>query len=430
MKYFLLLLFAFCLHTLPAQNQYFPPNNSEEWETKSPSELGWCPDKIDSLYDFLASQNSKAFLLLKDGKIVLEKYFGTFTKDSLWYWASAGKTLTGFTVGIAQEEGLLSLNDISAKYLGKGWTSCTTAQEDKITIRHQITMTSGLDDGFGDADCTLPSCLIYKADAGTRWAYHNAPYTLLDGVISKATGQTLNAYVRNKIQTPTGMSGLYFKSGYNNVFYSRPRSMARFGLLLLNKGNWNGTAVMKDTAYFNKMVNSSQDLNLSYGYLTWLNGKKSYRVPGLQFEFQGSFCPDAPNDMFAAMGKNGQFINVVPSQNLVFVRMGNAPDNSLVPFLLNNDIWKKINRLSCQTAIPDLSEEPFPVRIFPNPSNGEIVLENKENVEVECIITDALGKKIHSISNSEILHLNRGIYFFELKTKGKVKIERVVVQPF
>ena len=190
------LLFTFILITTTfatrAQNTYYPPiSQTAFWDTLSPQSQGWCNDSINSLYQYLAKENSKAFILLVDGKIVLEKYFGTFTKDSSWYWASAGKTLTAFLVGKAREEGKLSLNDKSSDYLGSGWSSLTQAQEDAITIRHQLTMTTGLDDGVSDNHCTLKSCLIYKADPGTRWAYHNAPYTLLDKVIETATGSTM-----------------------------------------------------------------------------------------------------------------------------------------------------------------------------------------------------------------------------------------------
>ena len=75
-----------------AQSLYFPPLTGNAWDTVSPSSLGWCVNNIDTLYNFLQQENTKGFLVLKDGKIVLEKYFGTFTQDSLWYWASAGKT--------------------------------------------------------------------------------------------------------------------------------------------------------------------------------------------------------------------------------------------------------------------------------------------------------------------------------------------------
>lgn len=90
---------------------YFPPKTGNTWQTTSPASLGICQERIDSLYNFLEVKNTKSFLLLKDGKIVLEKYFGTFVQDSIWYWASAGKSLSAFLVGQAQEEGLLDIQD-------------------------------------------------------------------------------------------------------------------------------------------------------------------------------------------------------------------------------------------------------------------------------------------------------------------------------
>ncbi|MBK9012904.1 MAG: beta-lactamase family protein [Saprospiraceae bacterium] len=161
-----------------AQSLYFPPLTGNAWETLSPDSLGWCDDNIQELYDLLETNNTKAFLLLKDGRIVLEKYFGTFTQDSAWYWASAGKSMTASLVGIAQQDGLLDINDPSSDYLDTGWTACPPDKEALITIRHQLTMTSGLDDGVPDHYCTLDTCLQYLADAGTRWAYHNGPLHL------------------------------------------------------------------------------------------------------------------------------------------------------------------------------------------------------------------------------------------------------------
>jgi hypothetical protein len=64
--------------------------------------------------------------------------------------------------------------------------------------------------------------------------------------------------------------------------------MARFGLLMLNKGNWNGNVILSDTNYYNQMVNSSQTLNPSYGYLWWLNGKASYMLPACSLAFRAT----------------------------------------------------------------------------------------------------------------------------------------------
>ncbi len=372
---------------------YFPPKTGT-WDTLSPQRFGYCQDRIDSLYDFLGRTNSKSFILLINGKIVLEKYFGSFTKDSNWYWASAGKTLTGFCVGIAQAEGKLKLSDKSSKYLGTGWTSLTQTQEDSIKIWNQITMTTGLKDDAGDPDCTLPSCLQYKDIAGNRWAYHNAPYTLLDKIIESATGTTLNLYVYQKIANPIGMKGLYFKSGYNNVYGSDSRSMARFGLLLLNKGKWNGSSVLVDTNYFNQMTNSSQSINNSYGFLTWLNGKQSFMLPQTQLVFPGSISVDAPDDTYMALGKNGQVLNVVPSKNMVWMRMGNPPgDNGSIPPMYNNDIWKYINALNCnfnQIIFPEVANN----NMYPNPvSQGMKVVFNTQLMTLPQVY-NSLGQQI------------------------------------
>ena len=347
----LLLTFLSCKKDDPKpslQDLYFPPINGT-WETVTPASLGWDEPKLPDLKSLLETSNTRALIVLKNGKIVIEEYLGKqitgtndFTVTSNWYWASAGKTLTSALVGIAESQGQLSFDNKTSDYLGTDWSSLTTAQENKITIRHQLTMTSGLDDGVADRDCTDPSCLTYLTDPNTRWAYHNAPYTLLDKVIANATGKLINEYATDQILNKIGMNGQYLKSGYNNVFYSTPRSMARFGLLLLNKGSWDQTPIIPET-YFNLMITSSQNFNPSYGYLTWLNGKDFYVPPTTQLKVPTSITPNAPADMFAAMGKNGQLINIVPSKNIVLVRMGDDPGTSLVPFLFQDDLWKKLN---------------------------------------------------------------------------------------
>lgn len=125
----------------PTTNLYFPDINSTQWERTPPEQLNWQTSAIEDLYDFLEQNNTRAFVVLKDGKIVLENYWGTtiqntapFDQNSLWYWASAGKTLTSFLVGIAQVNQLLSIEDSSATYLGNGWTSLTQKQEELIKI--------------------------------------------------------------------------------------------------------------------------------------------------------------------------------------------------------------------------------------------------------------------------------------------------------
>ncbi len=409
-----------CCIGAKSQSLYFPPISGSAWDTLSPQTLNWCQPKIDSFYNFLDSNNTKAFILLKDGKIVLEKYFGTHTSSTPWQWASAGKTITSFMVGIAQQENYLSITDTTSTYLGQGWTSCTPVQENKITIKDQLTMTSGLNDGVPDPNCTLDTCLIYEADAGTRWSYHNAPYTLLDSVLATATGSTLNAYTTQKLKNPIGMTGAFLPFGFNSVYISNARSMARFGLLNLNRGNWNGNQILTDTSYYNQMVNTSQNLNLSYGYLWWLNGKSSFMAPGTQFVFNGNLSPSAPSDMFAAMGKDGQFLTIVPSQNLVWVRMGNSSDGLPVPFIFYDAIWQQINTLSCGPLAveEDVKIDGF-IQLFPNPGSDVLHIASDYpmsrieflNVYGSVAQSTICNEKVHSIA---VGNLAKGLYFVKV----------------
>ena len=245
-------------------------------------------------------------------------------------------------------------------------------------------MTSGLDDEVDDPYCTLDSCLIYLADAGTRWAYHNGPYTLLRNVLENATEQGINNYAYQKVINPIGMNGLFVYEGYNNLFLSTARSMARFGLLMLNNGQWNQSEILSDSIYFNDMISPSQDFNESYGYLWWLNGKPSFMLPQSQYVFDGGLITNAPNDMYSAMGKNGQYINVIPSQKIVWIRMGEMPQEELVPTNFNNDIWGYINELVCESSAVE-----------------EVNSKNKKLLR----ITDVLGKPSELISNSTLFFI-------------------------
>uniref|UniRef100_UPI00404B3586 serine hydrolase domain-containing protein n=1 Tax=Flavobacterium sp. TaxID=239 RepID=UPI00404B3586 len=334
----------------PTNDLYFPPISGSTWETTSPESAGFNVAGIPDLEDFLSINGTRAFILLKDGKIVMEKYWGNniantapFDQDKQWYWASAGKTLTATLTGIAQEEGFLNINNKTSDYLGAGWTNAPLAKENLITVKNQLTMTSGLDFNNGNLDCTTPNSLTYLADAGTQWFYHNGPYTLLESVVENATNQNYNDYTTAKIKTKTGMDGQWIPSGNNNVYWSTARSAARFGLLILNKGVWDETTVLGDLDYYNAMINTSQNINLSYGYLWWLNGKSSVVFPGSTQVIPSSIAPNAPAETFCAMGKNGQFIGIIPSQGLVYVRMGEAPDNDLVPIIFHNQMWEKLN---------------------------------------------------------------------------------------
>lgn len=330
-----------------SETMYFPPNDgSDTWETKSITSLGWNQSQVQPLLDYLELKNTKSFIILVNGRIVMENYFNGHSATTPWYWASAGKTLTSTVTGIAQDENLININNKVSDYLGTGWTSAPLAKENLITCKNLLSMNSGLDDSLGDD--VSPANLQYVADAGNRWAYHNV-YVKLQDVIAQASGQTWPNYFNTKLRDRIGMTGgAWVNSGDGlSVYWSTARNMARFGLMSLNRGKWNGTTIVSES-FFNQASTTSQNINEAYGYLWWLNGKSTYHLPTTQFEFNGTLIPNAPSDMFAALGKNDQKIYVIPSKKMVVIRMGDVANPANPTFALSgfdNELWGKINAL-------------------------------------------------------------------------------------
>lgn len=322
---------------------YFPPLSGNEWETASVEELGWNENAVQPLLDLLSEKNTKAFILLKNGRIVMENYFQGTTISTNLPWNSAGKTLTAFTIGLAQQQTLLDINQATSTHLGNGWTSLTPEQENQITIKNQLTMTTGLDYTVPDIFCTQPSCLQFLNNPGDMWYYHNAPYTLLTNVLDAATPNGFTDYFNLKLRNPIGMQGSWIPFGFNKVYFSTARSMSRFGLLMLNRGKWGSESLLTDATYFTQMTTTSQNLNEAYGYLWWLNGKETIRVPGSELVFNAKLVPSAPNDLIAGLGLNDQKVYVVPSEGLVVIRMGDdAGEILLGPSSFDDLLWQKI----------------------------------------------------------------------------------------
>ncbi len=138
------------------------------------------------------------------------------------------------------------------------------------------------------------------------------------------------------------MTGNWQWSGDNHLYLSDARSAARFGLLMQNYGQWDGKELLK-WQNAEEAVSTSQELNKSYGYLWSLNGKGSYMLPQTQIIFPGNLLPNAPEDTYSAMGKNGQYISISPENGLVIVRFGDNPSQALVPLLFLDDIWAKMD---------------------------------------------------------------------------------------
>lgn len=429
--YSILILWVFAPFFSKAQAAYYPPVTGSTWDTIAPQSMGWCQARIDSLYNYLQVKNSKSFILLKDGKIVLEKYFGSYTRDSIFYWASASKSLASFIAGIAQEKGLININNKVSQYLGTGWTSSSLAKEDLIMVSHLLKMTSGLDDSPPlpcNNEDTAKTCLVYQVDAGNRWAYHTGAYKKVQDVVSAASGQNYNLVTNNWLELKTGMSGFWF----DQTYYSKARDMARFGLLNLRKGIWATDTLLKDSVYLKAMISTSQSFNEAYGYLWWLNGKSSFMNPGLQLVLNGPLIPNAPSDLYAALGKNDQKIYVAPSTGMVVVRQGNSAEG--VTFALSNfdnKLWDYINKLNCN-LVSLVEEEAFlkTTQIYPNPATYFVTIDSKDPINT-VNITSVSGQTFQRTckeGKADVSDLEKGLYFLTISSsKGTSLTKKLII---
>jgi CubicO group peptidase (beta-lactamase class C family) len=325
----------------PDANMYFPSTAGNQWESVSPESLGWNADAIQPLNDYLEATGTKSFMILVNGRIVMEKYFNGHTANTSWEWNSAGKTLVATTTGLAQQEGFVNINHKVSDYLATGWTNMPLEKENLITVKHLLTMTSGIDD---TKQFVVKSNLTYVADAGTRWAYGNVFQQLTD-VVTNGTQMEFETYFNTKLKNKIGMDGYWNFGTIFTIYHSTARSMARFGLLALNNGKWNEQQIVEKD-FFAESISTSQNINPSYGYLWWLNGKNKFMIPGEQTVFTGALVPEAPADMYAAMGASDQRLYIVPGKKMIIVRMGNASDPANPDFAVSgfdNALWKKIN---------------------------------------------------------------------------------------
>jgi CubicO group peptidase (beta-lactamase class C family) len=261
--------------------------------------------------------------------------------------ASAQKSLVAVLAGIAEGRGKLDVSAPVDRYLGSGWSNADRSAESAITVRHLMTMTSGLNDS-----------LNYLQPAGDTWRYNTGAYSRMIGVIEKATGTDIQTLTHDMLTAPTGMSDSRWlprpwsagNDAANSIgLATTGRDLARFGLLILADGKWDGKDLLQNRDYLRRMLRPSQDLNPSYGLLWWLNGKPRHQGAGATTSQQGPLIPAAPGDLVAALGALDRKCYVVPSLGLVVTRLGDQTGEAF-----DNEFWKLLMK-----AVP--SRKPMPL---------------------------------------------------------------------
>ena len=312
-----------------APKLYWPRAN--EWETRSPKDSGMDPAGLEDAANYAAEHNSSGLVVLRGGRIVSEKYWQDWTPETSQPIFSSSKSIAATLVGMAiDERKLKGVTQRVADFIPSWEGTPKTA----ITLRHIMTMTSGIEVGAGrvspDVDAFEETAAFpLEKKPGEYWAYNTPVYRMLIRILELASGEGINQYTTRKLAQPIGMRSSSWDCapaprGKTNCTWYRSslRDMARFGLLILRNGMWDDRQLIS-AAYIKESTSTSQKLNPAYGYLWWLNGKASFKLAGGR-EGQGMLWPDCPADAFGALGAQDKKIYVVPSLDLIVARHGGA----------------------------------------------------------------------------------------------------------
>ncbi len=330
-----------------AETANFP---GAEWETTDASAAGLDPEIIDQVAEVAVDSDSNCLLVVRDGKIVDERYWNGTDQDSVQEVFSASKSFTSTLVGIAADNDALEITDPASDYIEQ-WQDTPS---ETVTIENLLSNDSGREQTIQTDYIQMAAVAKDKtgysinlgqdAEPGTEWVYNNAAIQTLEEVMEASTGEDLADFAEARLFGPTGMSKssiIRDQAGNPLTFMgvqSTCRDMARYGVLALNQGNWDGTQIVSEDWMEQATGQPSQDLNAAYGWLWWLN-RPGPTVDPSQFDNEGNpipqegpRVPEAPEDMYWASGLGGQYIVVDPGSGVIVVRLGGSDPKPEIPF--------------------------------------------------------------------------------------------------
>ncbi len=304
-----------------------PQSLNDGWKISSPDKLGFNQQQFESLINNVSNKNSKlnSLVIARHDKLIVDKYFNGYSPDSIQKIWSITKVITGTTIGIAADKGLLSEKDSIYKYL-TDYIPVENSSIGKITIEHLITMTSGFEWIELGGPQSAGFQLAYSNDwiaftlnqphtniPGTTFNYSTGNTMLLAPIIKKATNLQADEFTKDNLFRPLGITDFEWdkqsefwiktQSGElpgakrpDNIDYKKPfadlsntgsglrmkpRDLCKIGQLYLNKGKWNGKQIVSEK-WINESIQSHFG-NSNYGYhwrLMNINQKPCYYATG------------------------------------------------------------------------------------------------------------------------------------------------------
>ncbi len=322
-----------------------PTALDDGWATASPESTGLDGARLCGIAARLkeTEANVHSVVIVRHGKLVFEQYFPgydevwdrgggqhTFDATTKHDMRSASKSVVSLLIGLAIDRKLIaSANEPVVKFFPEhaalkspGW--------DQITLRHLLTMSSGIqwdeNRGWKDPRNDEPH-LGYEADPfryilskpiaappDTVWVYNGGGTDLLGSIIERVSGKSLEAFARETLFAPLGITDFEWKSYPKNGKIApaaglrlRPRDAAKLGQLILNKGTWNGRQIVSAEWI-------EQSIRPRFQAIGYFSGLFFY---GQQWWLGRSISGDTEVKWIAAMGSGGQRIFIVPDLDLV-----------------------------------------------------------------------------------------------------------------
>jgi CubicO group peptidase (beta-lactamase class C family) len=330
----------------PARRDDLPwPEGSRGPE--EPASLGMDPARLQKALDAAFAEpteaspkKTRAIVVVYDGRLVAERYAAGFHKDMPILGWSMSKSVTNALVGIQVKNRLLN---IQAPAPVPEWQKPDDPRRE-ITLDQLLRMSDGLEfeesylppddttrmlyQSHGFAEYAAGQPLVAKPD--TQWNYSSGSANLVARIVRQTAEQSYPHYydfIRNELFYKIGMysavmepdsSGTFVGSSYT---FATPRDWARFGLLYLQDGIWQGERILPPGWVKYSTTPTPQAPRGEYGALFWLNA-------GSPANPEDRRWPSAPRDAFAALGFQEQKVIVIPSKKLVLVRFGATSDRS------------------------------------------------------------------------------------------------------
>ncbi|WP_266205437.1 serine hydrolase domain-containing protein [Pontibacter kalidii] len=289
------------------------------WQTASPVSAGYNQQDIEQYLEEIDDwERLRGLVIIKDGKLVVEKYQKGATKYSAFNVHSVTKSilsaLTGLTV---QESYLRSENEFILPYFSEYQDRALNPSKGKLTVAHLLSMRGGFTgwDGPQNVEQVMLNEEVSESKLGQEFKYFTGSQMVLSAMITKATKTSTKEFAQEKLFKPLGIQCGFWRKvdGYyagGDETYFTARDLARFGELYLNRGKINGVQLL-DSSWVEK------------SFTNYTSESKAFRTLGCYEEvgygFSWWLLKHNGNLIYTARGKGGQHILIVPEQKVVAV---------------------------------------------------------------------------------------------------------------